>query len=238
MTDAPLTKHELAKMIDHSLLKPTMTREDTIDGLEVALRYDVASATVKPCYTRLAAEVLEGSDVMVNPVICFPLGYSTTETKVAATKQAVDEGADEIDMVLNLGELFSGNYDFVRDDIAAVVEAAEGRTVKVILETGYYKEMSDIVKACELVEEAGGDFVKTSTGFADSPYKNDYGETVGYTLDILRLMRDSVSKDVEVKAAQGVRRMEDVLEVTVIGATRFGVSRTESLLAEYDEMYG
>jgi len=238
MSEAPLTKHQIAKMIDHSLLKPTMTREDTVQGLEVAMKHDVASATVKPCYTRLAADVLKGSDVMVNPVICFPLGYSTTETKVAAARQAIEEGADEIDMVLNLGELFSGEYDLVREDIAAVVDAAQGKTVKVILETGYYQDMDDIVKACELVEEAGGDFVKTSTGFADSPYKNEHGETVGYTLDILRLMRKSVSDKIEVKAAQGVRRMQDVLDVTEIGATRFGVSRTESLLAEYDEMYG
>ena len=238
MTDAPISRLELSKMIDHSLLKPTLTREDTIQGLEVAMRERVASATVKPCYTILAAEVLEGSGVMVNPVICFPLGYDTTEAKVFATKQAIDDGAEEIDMVLNLGELFSGDYQFVEDDIAAVVEAAQGKTVKVILETGYYKDMDLIVKACQIIESAGGDFVKTSSGFAPSPYTNEYGETVGYTLDILRLMRKSVSESVEVKAAQGVRRLKEALEVIEIGATRFGVSRTESLLKEYDEAYG
>lgn len=238
MSEAPISRLELSKMIDHSLLKPTLTKEDTIQGLEVAMRERVASATVKPCYTKLASEILKGSDVMVNPVICFPLGYDTTETKVYATKQAVDEGAEEIDMVLNLGALFGGDYQFVEDDIAAVVEAAQGRTVKVILETGYYKEMHLIVKACQIIEAAGGDFVKTSSGFAPSPYTNEYGETVGYTMDILKLMRDSVSKDVQVKAAQGVRRLKDALEVIEIGATRFGVSRTESLLKEYDETYG
>jgi deoxyribose-phosphate aldolase len=238
MAEAPISRLELSKMIDHSLLKPTLTREDTIQGLEVAMRERVASATVKPCYTKLAAEVLKGSDVMVNPVICFPLGYDTTSTKVFATRQAIDDGAEEIDMVLNLGALFSGDYQYVEDDIAAVVEAAQGRAVKVILETGYYKDMDLIVKACQIIESAGGNFVKTSSGFAPSPYTNEYDETVGYTLDILKLMRDSVSEKVEVKAAQGVRRLPDALEVIEIGVTRFGVSSTERLLKEYDETYG
>jgi deoxyribose-phosphate aldolase len=238
MIPAPISRLELAKMIDHSLLKPTLTRADTIQGLEVAMREQVASATIKPCYTKLAAEVLAGSGVMVNPVICFPLGYDTTETKVFATKQAIDDGAEEIDMVLNLGALFSGDFLVVEEDIAAVVSAAQGRTVKVILETGYYKDMALIVKACQIIESAGGDFVKTSSGFASSPYKNAHGETVGYTLDILRLMRKSVSDSVQVKAAQGVRRLKEALEVIEIGATRFGVSRTESLLKEYDQEYG
>lgn len=238
MANAPITRLELSKMIDHSLLKPTLTKEDTIQGLEVAMQEHVASATFKPCYTKLAAEVLKGSDVMVNPVICFALGYDTTETKIFAAKRAIDDGADEIDMVLNLGALFGGEYEYVQDDIAAVVEASQGRTVKVILETGYYKDMDLIVKACQLIEAAGGNFVKTSSGFAPSPYTNEYGETVGYTLDILRLMRNSVSDNVEVKAAQGVRRLKDVLEVIEIGATRFGVSGTAKLMREYDETYG
>jgi deoxyribose-phosphate aldolase len=238
MINPPITRLELSKMIDHSLLKPTLTKEDTVQGLEVAMREQVASATVKPCYTKLAAEILKGSNVMVNPVICFPLGYDTTDTKIFATKQAIDDGAEEIDMVLNLGALFSGDYQFVQDDIASVVEAAQGRTVKVILETGYYQDMKLIIKACQLIEAAGGDFVKTSSGFAPSPYTNDFGETVGYTLDILKIMRNAVSNAVEVKAAQGVRRLKDALEVIEIGVTRFGVSGTEKLMKEYDETYG
>ena len=141
-------------------------------------------------------------------------------------------------MVLNLGALFGGEFDYVRDDIAAVVEAAQGNTVKVILETGYYRDLDLIAKACELIEEAGADFVKTSTGFADSPYTNDHGETVGYTLEIIKLMRDSVSEDVEVKAAQGVRRVGEAWDVVKLGVTRFGVSRTESMMEEYDQLYG
>ena len=175
---------------------------------------------------------------MVNPVICFPLGYDTTETKVVATRQAVDNGAQEIDMVLNLGALFGGEYQFVQDDIAAVVSAADGRTVKVILETGYYENIEMIIRACQLIEAAGGHFVKTSTGFASSPYTNQYGETVGYTLDILRLMRQSVSEAVQVKAAQGVRRLQDAFDVIEIGVTRFGVSRTAELMNEYDQAFG
>ena len=238
MSEALLTKHELAKMVDHSLLKPTLTREDTVAGIEVALKYDVAAASVKPCYTKLAAEMLQGSDVKVNPVICFPLGYDPTEVKVTAAKQVVDEGAQEVDMVLNLGALFGGEYDFVRDDIAAVVDAIPGITVKVILETGYYEDMDLIAKACQLIEEAGGHFVKTSSGFAGSPYTNEHGETVGYNLEIIKLMRDSVSDSVEVKAAQGVRRVQEAWDVVELGVTRFGVSRTESLMKEYDELYG
>lgn len=238
MSNPSLTRFELAKMIDHSLLSPVLTWEETIKGLEVAMREQVSSATIKPCYTQLSAEVLKGSGVMVNPVICFPFGYDTTETKVLATAQAIDEGADEIDMVLNLGALFGGEYQYVQDDIAAVVQTAQGRTVKVILETAYYQDMDLIVKACQLIEAAGGVFVKTSTGYVSSPYTNQYGETVGYTLDILKLMRQSVSDAVQVKAAQGVRRLKEALEVIEIGVTRFGVSRTESLLKEYDEAYG
>jgi len=238
MSEAPITRLELSKMIDHSLLKPTMTKEDTLQGLEVAIKEQVAAATVKPCYTKISANVLKGTGVMTNPVICFPLGYDTTAAKVYETKQAIDDGADEIDMVLNLGALFGGDYQFVHDDIASVVEAAQGKTVKVILETGYYKDMDLIAKACQIIESAGGDFVKTSTGFASSPYTNEFGETVGYTLDILKLMRDSVSEKVQVKAAQGVRRLKDALEVIEIGATRFGVSGTTKLLKEYDETYG
>lgn len=234
MTEPPVTRLELSKMIDHSLLKPTLTKQDTIDGLEIAIEEQVASATIKPCYTELAAKILAGSGVMVNPVICFPMGYDTTDTKIAAAKQAVDLGADEIDMVLNLGALFSGDYRNVHDDIASVVEAAQGRIVKVILETGYYDDKTLIIKACQIAESAGAGFVKTSTGFAPSPYKNEYGETVGYTMEILKIMRQSVGESVQVKAAQGVRRLQDALDVIKIGATRFGVSRTKSLLKEYD----
>lgn len=238
MSNVPFSREYLAKMIDHSLLKPTLTREDTIKGLEVALEYQVAAATVKPCYTELAAGVLKGSDVAVNPVICFPLGYDTTEVKVAACRQAIDQGATEIDMVMNLGAFLSGDYDFVRDDITAVVEAAQGMPVKVIFETGYFTDDDQIVKACELSEAAGVAFVKTSSGFAPSPWTNQAGEMVGYTMDMLKLMRASVSDRVQVKAAQGVRTLDDAIEVHKIGVTRFGASRTATIMTQYNERYG
>ena len=237
MSTPPIGRDELAKMIDHSLLKPTLTKEDTIKGLDVAIKYNVASATVKPCYVKLAAERLASATVKVNPVICFPFGYDPTPVKVAAAIKAADDGADEIDMVLNLGALFGGDFEYVHDDIAAVVDAAPGKVIKVILETGYYSDMGLIKKACEIIEEAGANFVKTSTGFADSPYKNQYGETVGYTPAILKLMRESVNEKMEVKAAQGVRRLHEALEVIELGVTRFGVSRTQSLMSEYDQAY-
>ena len=238
MSTPPVTREELAKMVDHSLLKPAMTHEETIKGIEVAIKYNVAAASIKPCYVKLAAERLAGTTVKVNPVISFPFGFEPTEVKVAAAKRAVADGADEIDMVLNLGALFGDEYEYVRDDLAAVVEAAPGKVIKVILETGIYKEMSLIETACRLVEDAGAHFVKTSTGFADSPYRNERGETVGYTIEIIKLMRASVSDRVEVKAAQGVRRLQDALDVIELGVTRFGVSQTETLMNEYAAAYG
>jgi deoxyribose-phosphate aldolase len=237
MSKPEITREALAKMIDHSLLKPTMTRADTIAGLEIALEYNVAAATIKPCYTRLASETLQGSDVMVNPVICFPFGYDTTESKVAATRQAIDEGAQEIDMVMNLGAFFGGEYDYVRDDIAAVVEAAQDAPVKVIFETGYFTDDAQVIKACRLSEEAGVAFIKTSSGFAPSPYTRN-GEVVGYTLHQLELMRASVGEKVQVKAAQGVRSLGDVLEARALGVTRCGASRTVKIIKEWEAAYG
>ena len=131
------------RMIDHSLLKQDVTRQDTIEGCELAMKYDVAAATVKSCYTKLAAEVLKGSTVKPNPVIDFPNGYAATADKVFETKRCIDEGAGEIDMVMNLGAFLGGDYDFARDDIAAVVQAAQGAPVKVIFEVYFLKERDD-----------------------------------------------------------------------------------------------
>ncbi len=222
-----ITREELAKMIDHSLLKPTVTRQDTVDGLEVALKHDVAAATVKPCYVPLAAEVLAGSDVKVNPVICFPLGYDTTATKAFQTQELIEQGAQEIDMVINVGALLGGELALVRDDIAAVVQAAGEAIVKVILEVAYLND-DQVVKACHLCEDAGAHFVKTSSGFAPS----------GYTIEGLKLMRASVSDRVQVKAAHGVRSLESALEVRSVGVTRFGATQTEKIMAEWAAAYG
>ncbi len=189
-------------MIDHSLLKPTLTREDTLQGLEVAMRENVASATIKQCYTKLAADVLKGSGVMVNPVICFPMGYAATETKVFATRQSIDEGAEEIDMVLNLGALFGGEYQFVQDDIAAVVEAAQGRTVKVILETGYYKDLDLIVKACQLIEAGVGVSSRPAAVLPPPHTRTNTARRLG----ILLTSYDSCGNQLATKCSQGRAR--------------------------------
>ena len=224
-----ISKLELSKMIDHSLLKPVVTKEETIKGIEVGLKYDVASVTIKPCWVRLAAEMCKGSDVLVDPVICFPFGYDTTETKVFATRQAIEDGADEIDMVMNLGMFLSGEYEYVQNDMKAVVDAAQGAPVKVIFETAYFlKDDAGLTKACQMAEEAGVAFVKTSTGFAPD----------GYTFHQLKVMRDAVSDKVEVKAAQGVRSLEDALAVRELGVTRFGATRTVDIMKQWEARFG
>jgi deoxyribose-phosphate aldolase len=227
MSDETISRDELAQMIDHSLLKPELTRDDIEAGLAVAIQHDVAAATVRPCDVPLAAQHLDGTSVKVNPVICFPLGYDTTDTKAFQTRQVVTQGAEEIDMVMNIGALLSGEDARVQDDIAAVVEAAQGRVVKVILEIAYLDD-AQIVRACQLAERAGAHFVKTSSGFAPS----------GYTIAALKLMRATVSDRMQVKAAHGVRSLEAALAVRAVGVTRFGATRTETIMAEWAARFG
>ena len=219
-----ITLKQLAKTIDHSLLRPELTDAEVIAGCELAKKYDVASVCVKPCHVPLAARVLQGSDVRVSTVIGFPHGSNCTEIKVAEAHRAICDGAVELDMVLNIGELRSGNTDYVRADIKGVVDAAhpQGVLVKVILENAYLTDEQKIT-ACHLVEEAGGDFVKTSTGFAPG----------GATLDDVRLMRQNVSPRIQVKAAGGVRSLEAALEMIDAGVTRMGATVTAAILDEF-----
>src|SRR5512146_2953238 len=193
-----ITYEQLAKVIDHSLLRPELTQADVIAGCEIAARYHTATVCVKPCHVRLAKECLKHSDVKVSTTIGFPHGGHMTAIKVAEAQQAMDDGAVELDMVMNIGELRSGNADYVRDDIRAVCDAAHARgpRVKVILENAYLTDDQKVL-ACQLAEAAGADWVKTSTGFAAS----------GATLEDLRLMRRSVSDKLQVKAAGGVRTL-------------------------------
>ncbi len=214
-----ITYEQLAKTIDHSLLRPELTRPEVIQGCELAARYHVASVCVKPCHVRLASEILKGSDVAVGTVVGFPHGSSTTAVKVAEALQALDDGATELDMVINIGELRSSNDDLVREDIRAVVAAAKGHIVKVILENAYLTK-EQIVRGCQLVEQAGAHFVKTSTGFAPS----------GASVEDVRLMRASVSPRVQVKAAGGIRTLEAILEIIDAGATRVGATATAAIL--------
>jgi deoxyribose-phosphate aldolase len=212
---------QVAKMIDHSLLRPELTRADVAAGCELAARYDVASVCVKPCDVSFAVARLAGTDVAVGTVAGFPHGAHATRIKVAETVAALDDGAAEIDVVLNIGRLREGRDGEVHDDLAAVVAAAGGALVKVILENAYLTD-DEKRRACGLAEAAGAGFVKTSTGFAPG----------GATLDDVRLMRAAVSPHIGVKAAGGVRTLDVLLSMVEAGATRFGATTTAAMLDE------
>lgn len=223
-----ITYEQLAKVIDHSLLRPELTEADVIEGCELAARYHTATVCVKPCHVKLAAEVLKHSDVLVSTVVGFPHGSNLTAIKVAEAQQAMEDGALELDMVLNIGQLRSGKTDFVRDDIKAVCNAAHARDVKVkvIFENAFLTDEEKIT-ACKLCEEAGADWVKTSTGFAPS----------GATLEDLRLMRANVSEKVQIKAAGGVRTLPALLEVIDVGVTRCGATATATILDDFKALH-
>lgn len=221
---ANLTYEQVAKTIDHSLLRPELDLDFVRDGVELARRYGVASATVRPADVAFAVDLLEGSEVFVSTVVGFPHGSSSTGTKVFEAERAVELGAREIDMVLNIGRLRSGRAEEVRDDIAAVVAVAQakGAIVKVIFENAYLEDTQKEL-ACRLSEEAGAAFVKTSTGFAPS----------GATIDDLKLMRRCVGPHVQVKAAGGIRTLDALLEVMAIGVTRIGATATGTMLEDF-----
>ena len=223
-----ITYEQLAKTIDHSLLRPELTKADVIAGCELALRYNVASVCVKPCHVQLAARLLAGSDVAVGTVVGFPHGNSKIATKVFETQLALADGATEIDMVLNIGELRSGHTDYISAEVSAVVEAAHpDALVKVIFENAYLTDEKKVL-ACKLCEGAGSDFVKTSTGFAPT----------GATVEDIRLMRANVSPHVQVKAAHGVRTLDQLLAVIDAGATRSGATATAAILDEFKQRHG
>jgi len=216
-------------MIDHSLLKPELTVDEVRRGCEIAKKYDVASVCCAPSALPLVAMLLKGTDIKPTTVIGFPQGYSKTETKVFEAEQAIKDGAVELDMVLNIGKLKSGDFDYVKNDIKAVVDTAHKNKVlvKVILENFY---LTDELKkiACKFCEEAGADWVKTSTGFAGG----------GATIEDLKLMRKAVSKKVQVKAAGGVRDLDMALKVREVGCTRFGATATAAILDECHKRKG
>jgi deoxyribose-phosphate aldolase len=219
-----ITYDEIAKVIDHSLLKPELTEADVIAGCELAKRYHVASVCVKPCDVPLAVRLLGDSDVAVGTVIAFPHGNSATAIKVAEARQALADGAVELDMVINIGALRSGKYDYVRDEIRAVANVAHASKaiVKVILENAYLTR-EEKVTGCRLGEAAGADFIKTSTGFAPT----------GATIQDLKLMCETVSPKVQVKAAHGVRTVQALFDVIDAGATRCGATATATMLDDF-----
>ncbi len=219
---------EIAAMIDLSLLRPELTVEDIQSGCATARKYEVATVCCAPCHVSLVRELLDGSPVKTSTVVGFPLGYSLTETKLAEASLALSQGAEELDMVLNISCLLGGSYDYVQCDIETIVHAAHdaGALVKVIFENCYLtKEL--IVTACRLSEAAGADFVKTSTGFG----------TGGALFDDIRLMRSTVSPDIQVKAAGGIRDLDAVLTIRELGCTRFGCTVTESIMDECIRRY-
>jgi deoxyribose-phosphate aldolase len=227
LSSQTITYEQLAKVIDHSLLRPELTEAEVIAGCEVARRYHVASVCVKPADVALAGRCLAGSDVAVGTVVGFPHGHSLTAIKVAEAEAALAQGARELDMVINIGALRSGKTEAVRADIQSVVAVAKGRAlVKVILENAYLTD-EEKVTACRLAEEAGADFVKTSTGFAPS----------GATLEDVRLMRRTVSARVQVKCAGGVRTLAALLAMIDAGATRSGATATAAILDEFEQTH-
>ncbi|WP_240626733.1 deoxyribose-phosphate aldolase [Staphylococcus nepalensis] len=199
--------------MDHTLLKPESTRTQIDKILDEASEYHFKSVCINPTHVKYAADKLKGTDVLVCTVIGFPLGASTTAVKVFEVEDAIKNGASEIDMVINIGALKDGRYEVVQKDIEGVVAAANGKTVKVIIETCLLTD-EEKVKACELSQAAGADFVKTSTGFAGG----------GATPEDVKLMKDTVGNALEVKASGGVRNLEDFNKMIEAGATRIGAS--------------
>lgn len=226
---AAYTLRDIAKMIDHSLLRPTMTVDELEQGIALARRYDAASVCILPYYLKRCAELLQGSDVAPSTTIGFPHGGHTTAIKLAEASRALDDGGVELDMVVNLSKVLSGDWTYVRDEIRAIVEVthARGGKVKVIFENCFLQDVHKI-RLCEICGEVHADWVKTSTGFGSG----------GATLDDLRLMRKHAPAHVQVKAAGGVRDLDMALAVREIGVTRFGCTRTAEVLDECKRRLG
>ncbi len=223
-----ITPHDIAKMLDHSTLQPYLTEDDIRKGCELALKYDCASVCARPCDVPILAEMLAGSDVKVCTVIGFPHGSHETAIKVTEAQLALSQGCTELDMVINIGKLIAGDTVYVKNEIKLLADVAhqQGAILKVILETCYLTDEQKVT-CCKLAEEAGADFVKTSTGYGSK----------GCTIDDLKLMRASVSDHVRVKGSGGIRDLDTVLSARAVGASRCGVSATAKIMAEAEKRY-
>jgi len=217
------TYADVAKMIDHSLLNPTLTGAQLEEGCRLAREYDVASVCIMPHYLARCAEILAGSTVQPSTTIGFPHGGHTTEVKLAEVRRALQDGGTELDMVVNISRVLSGDWDYVASEIRALTEAthAGGAKIKVIFENCYL-DRDQKIRLCEICGEAGVDWVKTSTGYG----------TGGATDEDLRLMREHSPASVQVKAAGGVRDLDRLLQVRALGVTRCGATRTREILDE------
>lgn len=220
---------DLSKMIDHSLLNPTLTTEQLESGIDLAIAYDVASICIMPYYHKRCVERLRGTTIAPSSTVGFPHGGHTTRTKLIESEQLINDGCMELDMVSNISAVLSGNWGLVSDEIAAVSNLAHDakRKVKVIFENCYLND-SQKVALCKICCEHGADWVKTSTGYG----------TGGATLEDLRLMLDHVTGGVQVKAAGGVRDCDALLHVRSMGVTRVGASRTAEILSEARQRLG
>lgn len=223
LADERLSVADIALMIDHSLLRPDITMDELHAGFELARQFQVATVCVRPYDIELAAQAMAGSDVRVSTTVGFPHGASTTDTKVYEANKAVELGATELDLVLAIGRLKSNEFGYIEADIRAVVEAAHARSaiVKVIFDNCYLS-VEQIVKACQICEKAGADYVKTSTGYSPG----------GATLEDVKLMRASCSPKVSVKAAGGIRTLDQLLQYRAAGARMIGTRSTKEILEE------
>lgn len=218
-----VSAQDIANVMDHSNLQPQLTIQDTIDCCKMAKKYNCVSVCVRPSDIEITKKELEGTDILLTTVIGFPHGTCTTETKVFETKDAIEKGAEEVDMVLNIGRMKSGDYEYVEKDIKAVVDAAHegGIKIKVILENAFLTD-EEKIEACRICERAGADFTKTSTGYAPS----------GSTNEDLKLMRANTKPEMQVKAAGGIRTLDQALAVMATGTIRIGTRSTEKIMEE------
>ena len=231
------TYAELAGMIDHALLHPTLTDADMRAGCELARQYAVASVCIKPYAVKLAVEALRGSSVAVGTVIGFPHGSNTTAIKCAETAQACREGATEIDVVINVGQALGGDWAYVESELREITGEAHrhGALLKVIFETDFLSDDAVKIRLCEICERAEADFVKTSTGFGFVRQPEGHFNTLGATPHDLVLMRSHTSPDVQVKASGGVRNLDGLIAVRDLGVTRCGTSATATIMGEYHQ---
>jgi deoxyribose-phosphate aldolase len=234
------TVSELAKMIDHSILQPAHTDEDLKKQCEVAWKYNVASVCVKPYAVKQAVDLLKGSSVKVGCVIGFPHGNSTTAVKVFEAEQACNDGATEIDMVINIGKALGSDWDYVEREIKTVTDTCHrnNAVVKVIFETDYVTKTEDKIRLCEICTRVGADFVKTSTGYGFAKLPNGDFNYKGATVADVELMRKYSGLKVQVKCAGGVRTLDDLLKMKTAGATRSGATATEAILEEAKKRFG
>ena len=231
---------DLAKMIDHSLLHPTMTERELRDGCEIAKKYSVAAVFIKPYAIPIAVEILEDTDVMVGSVIGFPHGATPVNIKVFETEQAIQAGAVEIDMVVNVGKVLDEDWDYIRYELGSIREVTKKHEVilKVIFENDYLNQDRHKIKLSKLCSEVQVDYIKTSTGYGFVKGDDDKYSYAGATDNDLRLMRKEADSSIQVKAAGGVKNLDDLLRVRELGCTRVGATATVEILEEAKVRFG